>query len=157
MDKYDPSEWTREFVKRNRRECEEIQQMMTAAICNALTHNDYLAAAQGCDAACTGFATMVNVWGIEQYGGALYTYSFLLAEICIFGMGGENGLKACMPPLQDAYDFACKYIKAGGQTAQKAKRDMEKFASMINDINRGVSVEKLREKYSPDFPEEWLA
>lgn len=157
MDKYDPSKWTREFVKRNRRECEEIQQMMTAAICNALAHNDYLAAALACDKACTGFAIMGSVWGVEQYGGPLYTYSFLLAEISMFGGLGDDWVKSGMAPLQDAYDFACKYISAGGRTSQKARKDAETFTNMINDIKRGVSVKELKEKYSPNFPEEWLA
>lgn len=157
MDKFDPSEWTREFVKRNRRECEEIQQMMTAAIHKALAHKDYVAAWQGCNKACDGFAIMANVFGIEQYGAPLYTYSYLLAEIAIFGIGGEAGLKDGIASLQDSYDFACKYIESGGQISKKAKQDAERCTNMINDIKKGFSIAELWKKYSPDFPDKWLA
>ena len=152
MSKMDPGTWSAGYVRRHEKKCVEILEMFSAAMQNALKAGNYLAAGQCCNKMCDGLACMAGALGGDAYAPMLYTYSFILAQIAMFGVGGERGLQAAAPCLQDAYDYALDCAKPGRRTQQKAKQDAELIWGVLVDLKNGYSVEKIKEKYFPDFP-----
>ncbi len=157
MAKTDPAAWSAGYVRRHERQCTEILEMFSAAMQNALKAGEYMAAAQCCNKMCDGLSLLADNVSADQYAPMLYTYSFILAQIAMFGIGGDRGLQAAIPTLQDAYDFARSCAKPGRRTAQKAAEDAQMIGNLIEDLKNGLSVAAVKEKYCPDFPENLIA
>ncbi len=148
MDRYDPSQWNSRFAKNNEKECLEILEAMNAAMKNALSEREYLAAAQCCNKLCDGLICMVEANG-DRYAPMFYAYSFILSQICMFGIGGERGLRAAIPPLQDAYEYAEKCSR----NSERAKKDATLIGNVIEALKNGYAPEEVKEKFDIDFPE----
>ncbi len=152
VNKSNPHTWNFAYVKEHQWECVDTLEWLTACLQTALGHRGYSGAIEICNQICAGFDIMVSVFGVQQYGGGRYTYSFLLAEIAMFGIGSENSI----PLLEIAHNYAFDYIKSGGSKTEKAKKDMEMFANMIRDVQHGLSLMEVRRKYDDTFPDRWL-
>ncbi len=152
MSKTDPSTWSAGYVQRHERKCVVTLEMFSAAMQKALKEGEYLAAGQCCNKMCDGLSCITGALGADKYEPMLYTYLFILAQICMFGVGGERGLQAAIPCLQDAYDFAVDCAKPGRRTQSKAKEDVQLIWDIIVDLKNDKSVEEIKNKYFPDFP-----
>lgn len=127
----------------------EVLEAMNAAMKNAASEGEFLAAAQCCNKLCDGLICMVEAHGADKYAVMFYTYSFILSQICMFGIGGERGLRAAIPPLQDAYDYAEKCSRF----SERAKDDAELIGTVISALKNGYSPEEIKERLEIDFPE----
>lgn len=152
---YNPHEWTSSYVRYNEGECVDIMQRITGSMLSYIEERDYLSAIKCCDGICDGVSVMAGV-NANQYAPMLYSYSYILAELLLFGVGGSRGLQAAIPPLQDALDFAKDCARPGRRTADRARRDVEKIGGMLTDLQNGVSVDTVRRRYCPDFPNDIL-
>ena len=152
---YDPHEWTSSYVKYNESECVDILQRLTGAMQDSLREKDFQSVIICCDGICEGLSLMAKQ-NPNQYAPMLYAYSYMLAEVLLFGIGGSQGLRAAIPPLQDALDFARDCARPGRRTADRARRDVEKIENILRDLNRGVSIDTVRRTYCPDFPRDIL-
>ena len=152
---YNPNEWTDSYVKRNERECVDILERLTGAMQDSISERDYRSAIMCCDGICNGLSLMSKN-NADQYVPMLYAYSYILAEILLFGVGGSKGIQAAIPPLQDALDFARDCARPGRRTADRARRDAEKIENMLKDLSRGASIDSVRRTYCPDFPNDIL-
>jgi len=152
---YNPNEWTDSYVRNNIYECRDILERLTGAMQDSIRQRDYRSAILCCDGICNGLSLMAKQNG-DQYAPMLYAYSYVLAEILLFGVGGSKGLQAAIPPLQDALDFARDCARPGRRTADRARRDAEKIENMLKDLSRGASIDSVRRTYCPDFPNDIL-
>ncbi len=146
-----PNEWTSQYVRNNEETCVEILKRLAGALQDCVAEKDYRLALQCCDGICNGFSLMAGM-NPNAYAPMLYAYSFVLAELCLFGVGGSAGMRAAIPPLEDALDFAKDCAKPGRRTAERAKKDAIKIENMLRDLRNGYSVEQIRRTYCPDFP-----
>ncbi len=126
-----PYKWNSTYVKENQEKCRDTLEWLTAWLQNALSARRYSAALEICNWICAGTDIMVGAFGIQKYGGMRYTYSFLLAEIAMFGIGGEKGKDAAISLLEVAHSYVCDYIRFSGLTTEKAEKDAEMFEGMI--------------------------
>jgi hypothetical protein len=152
---YNPHEWTESYVRNNERECVDILERLNGAMLDSIHQRDYKSAGLCCDGICDGVSLLAKR-DPNQYAPMLYGYSFILAEILLFGIGGSGGLRAAIPPLQDALDFAKDCARPGRRTADRAKRDADKIENMLKDLSRGASVDSVRRTYCADFPHDIL-
>ena len=146
-----PNEWTPAYVRGNEEECIDILERICGGMKECLAGRDYRTALMACDAICNGVSLLCQL-NANLYAPMLYAFSYTLAEICMFGVGGSQGMKAAIPPLQDALDFARDCAKPGRRTEERAKRDAIKIENMLKDIEQGLSIDYLKRTYSPDFP-----
>lgn len=153
MKKIDPANWTSFFMKRKEGFCVEVLERMNGAMQDALSAGDLHAAAHCCDKLCEGLMKLTQSVSRERYAPMLYTYSFILAQIAMFGVGGEKGLRAALPPLEDAYDFACRCASNGFGKPEKVKSDVRLIGGIIDDIKSGRQIEEIKDEYCPDFPD----
>ena len=153
MKKIDPANWTSFFMKRKEGFCVEVLERMNGAMQDALSEGDLHAAAHCADKLCEGLMKLTQSVSRQRYAPMLYTYSFILAQIALFGVGGDRGLAAAIPPLQDAYDFACKCRSDGFGNPEKVASDLEMIGCVIEDVRSGRPIEEIRNEYCPDFPE----
>lgn len=152
---YDPREWTDSYVKYHENECVDILLRLTGGLRDLIRDGDYRSAAFICNGMCDGLSLMTK-YDPNQYCPMLYGYSFILGELLLFGIGGRDGLRAAIPPLQDALDFARNCARPGRRTADRARQDAIKIENMLKDLSRGMSVDSVRRKYCPDFPQDIL-
>jgi len=153
MKKIDPANWTSFFMKRKEGFCVEVLERMNGAMQDALSEGDLHAAAHCADKLCEGLLKLTQSVSRQRYAPMLYTYSFILAQIALFGVGGDRGLAAAVPPLQDAYDFAGRCLNDGFGNAEKVASDLEMIGCVIEDVRSGRPIEEIRNEYCPDFPE----
>lgn len=118
-----PSEWTDSYVRYNERECRDILERINGSMKDYVKDRDYRPAIICCNGICDGLSLMAK-HNPNEYAPLLYTYSYILAEILLFGIGGSTGLRAAIPPLEDALDFARDCARPGRRTADKARRDV---------------------------------
>ncbi len=156
MSKKDPSTWSASYAKRKERTCMEVLEQLSAGMRDALSAGEYLAAAQCCNKICDGLACLREAISADTYDPMLYTHSFILAQIALFGIGGERGKQAAVPPLLDAYDCACGCAQPGRRTAEKAAEDARMIGDFIEDLKNDTPVETIKNTYCPDFPEHLL-
>lgn len=152
MDRYDPRTWDAGYVRRNERDCVDVLEVMAGGLKECVREGDYATSIQGCDVMCNALSMLAQECGGDRYAPMLYAYSFILAELCLFGIGGERGLRAGIPPLLDAYDFARSCARPGRRTAERASRDARKMEGMIDALKREEPLSEVRRKYCPDFP-----
>lgn len=148
----DPNKWTKSYVQSYENKCVATLEAMTDAMNRAMRAGDYLAAVQCCDRACNGFVLLCECHGNDKYLPKLYTYSYINAEILLFGVGGDKGIQAAIPNLKDAYDFAVKCSKQVYRIKDKAARDAEKIAGILAEIEKGSSLSSIKNKFDIDFP-----
>jgi len=153
MKKIDPANWTSFFMKRKLAFCLAHPASMNGAMQDALSEGDLHAAAHCADKLCEGLLKLTQSVSRQRYAPMLYTYSFILAQIALFGVGGDRGLAAAVPPLQDAYDFAGRCLNDGFGNAEKVASDLEMIGCVIEDVRSGRPIEEIRNEYCPDFPE----
>lgn len=153
MKKIDPANWTPFFMKRKERFCVEVLERMNGAMQDALSEGDLHAAAHCADKLCEGLIKLTGSVSRERYAPMLYTYSYILAQIAMFGVGGERGLAAGISPLRDAYDFARGCERDGFGNSEKVASDVRLIGGIITDIESGRPLEEIKDEYCPDFPE----
>lgn len=156
MDNYDTKQWTDSFVMRNERECVEILEMFTAAMRKSLRAGDYIASIQCCDRICYGLELMCNNIGFNEYLPKLYTYSYIMGEIALFGLGGEKGKEIAKPCFEDAYDFAVKCETLAPRFSTRAKSDLKKIDKILLELKRGTRPLTIKMLCCPDFPKDIL-
>lgn len=155
-DSDDPNKWTENYVKSYENRCVATLEAMTDAMNRAVKAGDYLAAVQCCDRCCNGFVLLCKCHGNDKYLPKLYTYSYINAEILLFGVvaekGMQQGMKAAIGNLKDAYDFAVKCTKEVYRVKDKAARDAEKIAGILAELEKGSSLSSIKNKFDIDFP-----
>lgn len=152
MDRFDPSKWSSSFVKKHENVCLDLLERFSGAMNGALSESEYLAAAQCCSKLCDGLIKMAETISADRYEPMFYSYSFILAQIIMFGIGSEQCVMAAIKPLNDAYNYACSCAENGRRTSEKARVDAELIGNVIRDINNKRSVLEIKNTYCPDFP-----
>ena len=144
-------------MKRKEGFCVEVLERMNGAMQDALSEGDLHAAAHCADKLCEGLMKLTRSVSRERYAPMLYTYSFILAQIALFGVGGERGLAAGIPPLRDAYDFARGCERDGFGNPQKVASDVRLIGGIIDDIEAGRPLDEIKGEYCPDFPDNLIS
>ncbi len=152
MDKFDPGKWSSSYVKKHEDFCVDVLERMTGAMEGALADGEYMIAAQCCNKACDGLILLAGSVNSAKYTPMFYSYSFVLSQIVLFGLGGEKGLRAAIPSLEDAYEYVLRCLRSGFGVQDKVKRDAELIGSFIEDIKAGMPLASVKNKYCPDFP-----
>lgn len=152
MDKFDPSTWSKFFVKRHEDFCVDVLERMTGAMEEALADGEYMIAAQCCNKACDGLIVLAGCVNSAKYTPMFYSYSFILSKIAMFGLGGERGFKAAIPSLEDAYEYVLRCLKSGFGDYDKVKKDSELIESFIEDLKSRMDITDVKNKYCPNFP-----
>ena len=142
MDRYDPNQWTKEFVLSNNDFCiRQLKETNNQAI-DYLKQGEHKAVIAGMDRILNGLVTMMNA-GYDCRSHACF-FSWVQANVMLFGnlpdAPEENRLKTAKAALLDARDFA------KGETAKN------NISLIIDDINKGYDLAMLEQKYAEDFP-----
>lgn len=142
IDKTDPETWTKSFVSSNQTLCLQVLREVNSLVLKGLSQKDYRAAAICLDRLLSGLATMhsANCGDFLSY---LSIYSVCAATISAFGLDmPEYKLRdMVLAGLEDALDFST------------SKETTEYATVMIADLKSGMSFSRLRQKYSPNFPQ----
>ena len=142
-DRYDPNQWTRDFVGENKDFCVGVIKDTNNQVISLLKAGEHKAAIAGLDRILNGLVTMINS-GFDYRSQACF-FSWVEANIMLFGelqdAPEQNRINTAKEALLDARDFA------------KSETTKNNIGAIIDDINKGYSLSRLEDKYCEDFPD----
>lgn len=143
MDRYDPNQWTKEFVVGNKDFCIRAIKGTNNQVINLLKQGEHKAVIAGIDRILNGLVTMINAG--YDYRSQVCFFSWIEANIMLFGnlqdAPEQNRLNTAKGALLDARDFA------------KSENAKNSISEIIDDINNGYNLSMLANKYGGDFPD----
>lgn len=142
MDRYDPNQWTKDFVAENKDFCLSVITDTNNQVIELLKSGEHKAAIAGLDRILNGLVTMINA-GFDYRSQACF-FSWIEASVMLFGnlqeASEQNRILTAKEALLDARDFA------------KSEAARSNICSILDDINRGYDLFELSDKYEEDFP-----
>lgn len=141
MDRYDPNDWNKRFVKSEPDFCMSVLRSINETVIQCLEDQEYAPAVAGMDRILNGLITFINA-GADMRPHVCF-FSWMEGMIIAFGLSGlesrrkENAIKV----LEDARDFA------KGETTKR------NVSALISEIKGTSSLLELRDEVDPDFPE----
>lgn len=143
MDRYDPNQWTKEFVVGNKDFCIRVIKDTNNQVINCLKQGEHKAVIAGIDRILNGLVTMMNAG--YDYRSQVCFFSLIEANVMLFGnlrdAPEQNRINTAKDVLLDARDFA------------KSETAKNNISAIINDINKGYELSALANKYAGDFPD----
>lgn len=142
MDRYDPNQWTKDFVVSNKDFCIRQIKKTNNQVIDYLKQGVHEAVVVGIDRILNGLVTMMNA-GYDYRSHACF-FAWIQANVMLFGnlsdAPEQNRLKTAKAALLDARDFA------------KSETAKNNISLIIDDINKGYDLSMLTDKYADDFP-----
>lgn len=143
MDRYDPNQWTKEFVVENKDFCIRILKDTNRQVIEFLEQGEHEAVLVGLDRILNGLVTMIN--GGFDYRSQVCFFSWMQADVILFGdfpnAPEKNRLETAKKAYLDAKDFA------KGPSAKKT------VGMVLTDMDKGYDLSALQEKYGGAFPQ----
>ena len=143
MDRYDPNQWTAEFVASNKSFCVELLKDTSEKIVSLTDCGDYKAAIAGLDRMLNGLIVMHNA-GVGNCKPHLCGLSF-----------AEGTIIACA--LDDAPDDKRRdtAIKAFLDARDYSNGGLGQYAdSAIDALRSGMTFDEFKETFDPNFPDD---
>ncbi len=141
MDRYDPNDWTKDFVRSNKSFCISVLKDGNEQIIEFVKKGDYKIVVAGLDRMLNGLVTMQNA-GIGNYRPYSSVLSFVEGDIIACGlveMSEDKRRNSALKLFMDARDFSTGGI--GGLASQA-----------ISALESGISLEKFKQEFDPTFP-----
>ncbi|MBR4308088.1 MAG: hypothetical protein IKT58_00690 [Oscillospiraceae bacterium] len=142
MDRYDPNQWTPEFVAGNKDFCIRQIKETNELVIRYLKEGEHKPVIAGMDRILNGLVTMMNI-GYDYRSHACF-FSWIEANVLLFGnlqdAPEKNRIATAKKMLLDASDFA------------KSENAKNSIREILNDIDRGYDLSALERKYAEDFP-----
>lgn len=141
MDRYDPNEWTEQFVKSETDFCMETLRNINETVAALVDEGNYPPAVAGLDRILNGLITFQNAGADVRPH--LCFFSWMEAEIIAFGLDAPEDYrrKTALALYEDARDFA------------KSQSTRDNLSLLIVDLKTSVPLDEMKETYDPDFPE----
>ena len=137
MDRYDPNQWTKDFVGENKDFCIRILKDTNRQVIEFLEQGEHEAVLVGLDRILNGLVTMINA-GFD-YRSQVCFFSWMQADVILFGdfpnAPEKNRLETAKKAYLDARDFA------KGPTAKKT------VSAVLEDMDSGYDLSALQHKY----------
>lgn len=141
MDRYDPNEWTKDFVLSNKSFCVGFLKETNERIIELVEQKDYKASIAGLDRILNGLITMQNA-GAGNCRPYICGLSFVEGVIIACGLSeaSDDKRRECaLKAFMDARDFS--------------NGNMREFANQaISALESGIGFEKFKQDFDPDFP-----
>lgn len=141
MDKFDPNDWTKSFVRLNREFCIKFLIQTNEEILSFVKKGEYKTAVAGLDRMLNGMITMHNA-KTGDFRPFVCGLSFVEGDIiaCAFNDSPNNKRRdTALKAFMDARDYS--------------KGGMGEFATMaIDALQSGISFIDFIAKFDPDFP-----
>lgn len=143
MDRYDPNEWTKDFVLSNKSFCVSFLKETNELIIKYVKEKNYKASIAGLDRMLNGLITMQNA-GIGNCRPYICGLSFVEGDIIACGLfeaPNDRRRDIALKAFMDARDFSTGGI---GELANQA----------INALESGISFERFKQDFDPNFPDD---
>ena len=141
MDRYDPNEWTKEFVVSNKSFCVNFLKETNEKIIQLVRQNDYKSSIAGLDRMLNGLITMQNA-GVGNCRPYLCGLSFVEGIIIACGLSeapSDKRRDTALKAFMDARDFSTGGMKEYAEQA-------------IDALQSGMSFEAFKNNFDPNFP-----
>ncbi len=141
MDRYDPNEWTKDFVVSNKSFCVNFLKDTNEQIIELVKKGDYKASIAGLDRMLNGLITMHNA-GIGNCRPHVCGLSFIEGMIVACGLyeaPNDRRRDTALKAFMDARDYSTGGIK-------------EFAIEAIDALESGISFEDFKEEFDLDFP-----
>ena len=142
MDRFDPNEWTKQFVRQEPEFCMDILRQINATVIDLVREEDYAPAVAGLDRILNGLITFQNAGAnVKPH---LCMFSWMEAEIIAFGVDApeENCRATAIQLYEDARDFA------------KSENTRDNISELISILRSRTPLSVLRQERGTDFAEE---
>ena len=141
MDRYDPNDWTVDFVRCEPEFCMETLRNVNETVAGLIEERNFAPAIAGLDRIVNGLITFQNAGG--NFKPHICFFSWAEAEVVAFGMDASvyKRRETSAQLFKDAYDFST------GNTVK------ESLGPVIEALEGGISLEELQEGFDPEFPD----
>lgn len=142
MDRFDPNEWTKQFVRQEPEFCMDILRQVNATVIDLVREENYAPAVAGLDRILNGLITFQNAGANVRPH--LCMFSWMEAEIIAFGMDApeRNRRNTAIQLYEDARDFA------------KSENTRNSISQIISQLRAGTPLSVMRQERGPDFAED---
>jgi len=150
----DPFVWTQDYVNDNEKPCVKVLMEGLQTLRLQLKKKKFADAAQNLEAIVHGLAMLcaIDEDCDEYYSAPLYSNSYALAKVYLFGLEDEE---KGVPALEKACEAAA-HCAAFPSRADMARGDLAVMEEVLADFRAGRPLVKIRKELFRHFPKEIL-